>query len=76
MSNTLYFRVSCNPPRSGEYSLPIAIETDKPNLTNQEVLQYCVENKEFHHDSDQYNVTKIEQIDYAEYQDMVRESYL
>lgn len=74
--NIFYYRIVTNPPRCGEYSLPIMIETDKPNLTNQEVLQHCIDNKEFHRDPDQFYVTKIEQIDYPEYHDMIQESYL
>ena len=48
--NEFMFRVDCNPPSFGQHSLPILIETDKESLTEDEVLQYCIDNYQFNRD--------------------------
>jgi len=73
--NEFMFRVDCNPPSFGQYSLPILIETDKESLTEQEVLQHCIDNMEFHHDHHSQFVTGIKEIDKGEYHDLIRESF-
>lgn len=72
--NTFYFRVECNPPRCSSYSLPILIETTLPGLTVGEVVSHCILNKEFHRDSDAEFIKSVNEIDYPEYQDLIRES--
>lgn len=73
--NEFMFRVDCNPPGTEKYSLPILVETYKPELTNDEVLQYCIDNLEFDKDHHCYYVTDIKQIERWEYQDLILKSY-
>lgn len=71
---TLYYDVHCFFNRGSGYSIPVKIETTNPyihhELSDEQVIQYCITNNLFSEAGDENYVDDITQIDLEEYQDL------
>lgn len=66
---TRYYDVHCFFDRTDGYSIPVKINSDL-ELTEEEIIQHCIDNDLFTENADANYVDRITEIDLEDYQDM------
>ena len=66
--NKFYYDVHVFISRKSGYSIPVMIETNDDMLLDDEVIQYCIDNKRFTEEGDENQVDTVDEISEYEYQ--------
>lgn len=67
----LYFDVHVFFSKNKGYSIPVKIDTEEESLTDEQVVQFCIDNKKFGEEGDAKNVDYVDEITVEEYKQMV-----